>query len=681
MTPIHRVLDQIRWDERLSRCRFELAWRDRASGLVREPVAAFRARGEVPLHRVERLWCDGRLVWDRESKLDEIDRIATEIASRSKIVSAAFWNVQEPQGERVHALVEAIVALRADVTGLCEVTQGLLDALAPKIPADRVLLSAGSLALIAPSDRSWSTTALPLPGREALLAAGEDLTVAVAHLTSDIRGDRSVRRTEQLTALMRALPPHGALLVMLDANTERELTELDPLQLVDPGSDPTFDPESNPLARSNNPQPRRLDRILVRGLLSRAGEVVRHSPALSDHYALRLSLTDPPESERFGRSTAAALAILLPADLAQQIDAIRAGRDEACPRWPAHITLKHPFVAQEQLASVLPQLALALATVQPLRVALPTLDRFEHGGGRYTVWARPSDMLPLRALRQRIDDLLPHLLESTPYTPHLTLASGSGRPPEIAWPSGVSFVAEGLALLSREGGSFRVVDAVPFGAGDSLQQAMSHTGLLDREPGPDLLALLEPLLPGALTLVGSAASGLRLAGGDIDIVWDPPEELPEPRALARQVLARYAPREIETRSAPRLKLSIDGLEVDLLFGPSLDAVEDARRARMASPEQRLAILALKIWSLRRSLSTPASVGWLDLVLASPDGPAEEILAAIWRRLASPSDELVLAGPAFRSAKPADLSQLRREARDALAMCDHPSPAWRAIFRA
>jgi 2'-5' RNA ligase/uncharacterized protein (UPF0248 family) len=682
MTPIHTILDQIRWDPRLDEGRFEVVWRDRSGLDVREAVSAFRARGEVPLHRIQQVWCDGEMVWDRQTRLDVVQGVAARAQERSPVRSAGFWNVEDPEPERVAAVVEAVLALAVDILGLCEVNEALLAALEPRLPSDRTLLRAGPIAAIVPADRAWQAVSLPLPGREGLLATGVDLTVAVAHLTSDVRGDRAQRREEQLEALAAALPRLGTLIVLLDANTERDLPELDALGLLDMGSPPTFDPGANPRARSRTPEPRRLDRVLVRGLQSAPGLVVRHDPPLSDHWALRVALGERAQTEAMGRSASTALVILPPPPLSAALDGLRQGRDQAFGRWPAHLTVRHPWVAPDRVEEAVVHLAQALVQAEPFEVALTSTGLFSHTGGAWTLWAAPAPAAPLLTLRTQVDEALPHLREGRPYTPHLTLATGEGTVtalPEGALPR-EPFRVERLVVLVRSEDTFEPVDHVPLGGGASLRQALQETSLWDQGDSWQLtFERLRARLPGELLVVGGSAWGTRLAGSDLDLLWRAPA-LSDPLAFLVEQLSELGPRRIDALHAPRVKLRADALEVDIQLAREgqEEVLQDAVRAQAASADQRLAIVVLKAWARRRHLPIPASVGWLDLVLATPPADPEPLLAHLWTRLGNPQDLLVLAGSAFRGARPAEVDTLRREARMAAALAE--AGAWRAVLR-
>jgi uncharacterized protein (UPF0248 family) len=82
MTPIHEVLNRIRWDPEFGRGNFELGYLDRVEGRVivvsfrevefsEDDPQAFRlidAEGRshrVPFHRVREVYMDGQRIWHR----------------------------------------------------------------------------------------------------------------------------------------------------------------------------------------------------------------------------------------------------------------------------------------------------------------------------------------------------------------------------------------------------------------------------------------------------------------------------------------------------------------------------------------------------------------------------------------------------------------------------------------
>lgn len=83
MTPIHELLNRIRWDAGFAQGRFELRYYDRVDDrLIRVPMArvqlmpgdhfAFQVTDadgythEVPFHRVKDVFKNGELIWHRD---------------------------------------------------------------------------------------------------------------------------------------------------------------------------------------------------------------------------------------------------------------------------------------------------------------------------------------------------------------------------------------------------------------------------------------------------------------------------------------------------------------------------------------------------------------------------------------------------------------------------------------
>jgi uncharacterized protein (UPF0248 family) len=82
LEPIQKLLSRIRWDPRFRRGRFEIGYFDRVEGgivavpleaihLPRDRRSVFELHDEegvlrrIPLHRVRRVWRDGRIIWER----------------------------------------------------------------------------------------------------------------------------------------------------------------------------------------------------------------------------------------------------------------------------------------------------------------------------------------------------------------------------------------------------------------------------------------------------------------------------------------------------------------------------------------------------------------------------------------------------------------------------------------
>jgi uncharacterized protein (UPF0248 family) len=86
VTPIHELLNRIRWDAEFARGEFELGYFDRVENRVvvvpfreveflQDDLQAFRlvdAEGRwhrIPLHRVREVYKDGQRIWHRRSEV------------------------------------------------------------------------------------------------------------------------------------------------------------------------------------------------------------------------------------------------------------------------------------------------------------------------------------------------------------------------------------------------------------------------------------------------------------------------------------------------------------------------------------------------------------------------------------------------------------------------------------
>ena len=82
MTPIHELLNRIRWDKTFGRGRFEIGYFDRVAGVIHRvalreiqfPADRHRVfelvddAGEtrrIPFHRIREVWKNGALIWQR----------------------------------------------------------------------------------------------------------------------------------------------------------------------------------------------------------------------------------------------------------------------------------------------------------------------------------------------------------------------------------------------------------------------------------------------------------------------------------------------------------------------------------------------------------------------------------------------------------------------------------------
>jgi uncharacterized protein (UPF0248 family) len=666
MRPLHVVLDQIRWDARLDVARFRVRWTDRSADIRDEPLTTFLARRDVPHHRVRSLWCDGAVVWDRSTHVDVVHTLHSTTSSPG-LTACAFWNVLDDgeQATRAAAMVATITASGIPCWGLVEVTDDFCARLETVI--DGHLWREGSVAAITPPG-SWQPQRLPLPGRDALLVSGEGCAVAVAHLTSSVRGDRSDRRKEQRDALARALPATGPLVVMLDANSEDELPELARLGLVDVGvsAGPTW-------RGSVDRPPRRLDRILVRDL-GLVDAMVDKSSHGSDHWPL---LARPPHHRRrpVRDNPTRALCILPPPHVADVLNIHRVAHDAAFARWPAHLNVAFPFVDDDQ---VVIELARHLTAIQPWPLKLGETKRF--GAHTLAATAAGPSAAAVMAVVDELTIVAPS--ERTATSLHATLAT-DGVGADVA---GLHFTVDHLAVLARDDdGVYRVSERLYLGGG-GLLLALHASGLCDFSPAALPVAIATELdrLPGSWAVVGSTARGVRFIDSDYDIAWSPPDALSDPLAKAQQLLGGQR---LDTMAAPRIATTLAGHDVDIV----IDQGGDARRAATSplDDQQLIALRALRLWARQRGLrpahnnGMPSSVAWLGLVQPTA-GDAAAMVVEVWRRLVDVGDIGALSGTGFRGVTPKALGALRREATRALSLVagvDDDRAPWRTVLTA
>ncbi len=666
MTPLGTLLDRIRWDPRLDATRFRVRWTRRGESDAIEPLATFLARRDVPQHRVRALSCDGVVVWDRDDGTDRVDDVAVRAAASAPLRSFALWNVQ---GDADNAVAAA--SFDVDAAAFVEVTADFVARLQPL--TQRQLFAEGSVALLVDA-RPWTALRLPLPGRDALLLSDGTQHICVAHLTSNVHGDRSQRRREQRESLLAALPKHGPLALLLDANDEDDLDEFASFTDVGAAAGATW-------KGNERRPPRRIDRIFLRGVdvgVERFARVfVDRAVAGSDHWPV---IACPRAAMDLGAGVGAApmrayddpqraLCILPPPALSTSIDAIRRAHDKAFVRWPPHINLAFPFVDD---VNVYGAVARAVAAIDPFTIRFGPSAPFGHGKCAATV----------------VDDgacaRLMAAVGAPAKTPHLTLTS-DGVDAAIDG----EFVVDRVVVLARDDGAFVVFDEFICGDVD-LGVAVAETGLCEFTAPralPAKIAAALSSLPGTVTLVGSSALGVRFVDSDVDVAWEPPLSIADPLAF---LIDRLGGTRVDAVAAPRIKTVIDGVEVDIVVGAA-----DARRSATAvlSDTQREALRAVRLWARRRGLRPkdnnataraegirlPSSVAWLALVLdektALDDAAPEEILRAIWQRLADEGDVDAVSGTGFRGVTPRALSLLRKEATRAAAY----APAWRTIF--
>lgn len=335
LRPCEVVLAQLRWDARLDAGAVVVVHEGRDGALLEAPLPVFVAKA-IPTHRVRAIRIGALTIWDRAARIDLLstdpDAViaaagAPSTAGRgAPLVTVATWNVlgegaredrhAPPQEERAEAIVDALLALDADVVALEEVEPPLVAALTARaevaarwtiVGADAVEL-AGSLLLLAPHGAEEVATPRVSGRRRALVArVAPGVTAIAVHLASDHRGDRGAVRREQLASLLPLVDATpGVVVIAGDFNEDgpgvvaalsaRGFVDAWPALHGEAGG-VTFDPTENPIARtiSKTGRPARLDRVLVRGAAPSSARVVpppssETAGPLSDHAAVVVAL-------------------------------------------------------------------------------------------------------------------------------------------------------------------------------------------------------------------------------------------------------------------------------------------------------------------------------------------------------------------------------------------------------
>jgi 2'-5' RNA ligase/endonuclease/exonuclease/phosphatase family metal-dependent hydrolase len=719
--PADVILSQLRWDKRLESGAVIVVHEGRDGALLEARLPVFLSKG-IPTHRVRALKIGGLTIWDRAARVDLLASDPDAVLHLTQPIAGALtiatWNVlgegaredrhAPPQEERAEAIVDEILRIPANVIALQEVEPSLANALSARLGARFSLVGAeaveivGGLLLLAPPGVVEVATPRVSGRRRALvarLASGE--TVVVVHLASDHRGDRSAVRRDQLALLLPLIDATpGVVIFTGDVNedgpdvvaalTARGLVDGWPALHHDHGA--TFDPRVNPLARliSKTGEARRLDRVLVRGALPSAAQIIPSS--LSDHSLLMVSL------EAAKASHDSACAIVPPENVWPPINAIREELDPAYGKWPPHINLSYPFASQ--LANAELALAHALRDTQPFTLRLEGLGRFPRRDGRATIYLRPHAEA-LGELQRAIDSAVP-LPRTRPVTHHLTVAVAREQPEA---PVIEPFLVDEVVLFSRRAGKMIAQERVPFGHGLALPAALAETGLVPDRARKDAVAramstvdaAAQSLSSSGVRAIGSEALGVSLSSSDLDLVWQNVAAADALDRLARALGARV----VDGAFSRVLRGSAEGVSFDVILDD--EGAKSAVADLDALPRAREFVSALRtvrVWAAQRALvgaaaCMPSSLAWAVLVARHlpMDEDEEARTAGLFRALAGWRPGPVIApGPAAtdgrtqppdrdtaRALTPSTAEALQRELVRAAGLCAAPRIPWRALF--
>eukprot|EP00759_Apiculatamorpha_spiralis_P058988 PhF_6_TR955/c3_g1_i1/m.1787 len=332
-----------------------------------------------------------------------------------KTFSIMTWNVKFNlfdeknnlrSDERLPLQLKALEECNADIIALQEVTDQFWKTLADQpfiknkyymthLPMDVV---SGQVILSKFKLQDTSTLRLSVQ-KHAILGrlktqVGRTLLIFNIHLISDHAANATQRRLQEIGAIGKNFNVDDDIALLGDFN----FCDKDPEESSVPwgpfldvwhilhGSEPgyTIDYDKNSLCQYTcvRKESRRLDRIIVRGLLvPRDIHVYADVPNAqglypSDHFAVKAILVQEEEFIPFVPPVAldqqAAIVILPPQQYWEQIDQMRKLQDTSYPRWMPHIPLLHPFIqlSTEQVPVVAKALAAIATRFVPFRVRL-----------------------------------------------------------------------------------------------------------------------------------------------------------------------------------------------------------------------------------------------------------------------------------------------------------------------
>jgi endonuclease/exonuclease/phosphatase family metal-dependent hydrolase/2'-5' RNA ligase/uncharacterized protein (UPF0248 family) len=349
----------------------------------------------------------------------------------------------------------------------------------------------------------------------------------------------------------------------------------------------------------------------------------------------------------FTSTARTAVAWIPPQELWPVIRDMRREHDPQIHRWPPHVNVLFGFAPESEFDRAVPLLAEAAARIQPFPVRLDGVHTFGHREDA-TVWLDPAGGAEKQwaDLHRALSDRFPQRGKRPEgFTPHLTL--GRARDPRRAAAECAARLTPmtaqvgELVVLSRRGeepmrpravitlgtGELRwsaetaaddtpVGDMAANGAADTLLEA-----LVEPVPSRDALAartaqdvakavvtaaettatttmttaaatVIAPAARAAVHVVGSRRMECALPAADLDLVAALPGEVDMavfPGLVAAALPRADRVREVTGARVPGLRLTVDGLQVDLSLVATGQVPPDAAAARRAELGESAAI--------------------------------------------------------------------------------------------
>ncbi len=614
--------------------------------------------------------------YTRWSRIDPVRRAdaSGDKRARDGSLSVLTFNVLDEQHVPAHlgdprrfdALIATIAQADADVVVLQEVT----GAFARRMAESEVINSAYDLSHALAQDSAQSVLllsrlpvrwagALRFSSHKSAIALGVEhatgpAVVAGVHLPSDWARDSRDLRRAYLRSLVASLDEARALTTVIagDFNEGDESDFSDELsgfadawRLAGQGRGDTWEPARNALAAHASRQgaARRLDRVWVRSsdnalTVGRAAvlapEALDAERALyaSDHWALRVEIesTFAAPSAPFERDPSAALVALLSDELARDIEPVRKQHDDSADRWPAHVTLMHPWVARPDRRSVTELLRSLLSERDPIELVIRGAGHFENARERVVFLSVESAGLASIERALRATPELATCFEREGFAAHITVARGAKGDRALQQLErslaerfeGRRWTARELVWLARAESS-SMVPLARFAIGRDAEARRTHAASVINEGIASMLGEGEAEV---VWPIGSHAMGAADDESDLDLLavvpsWCEPALFYDEAAAALERIAGVERVQvIESATVPIVRCVVDGVDVDLQRasrpareerrGPAhytesdLDSVDpDSRRALLSAMDAQALRAAVERAGVTHTYST------------------------------------------------------------------------------